>query len=58
MLGYRVSQALGVAARLAIADFLRDGPLGVDELARLAGVKPDPLARVLRLLTGKACSRR
>ncbi|MFO1039905.1 MAG: methyltransferase [Geminicoccaceae bacterium] len=53
MLGYRVSQALGVAARLAIADFLRDGPLGVDELARLAGVKPDPLARVLRLLTGE-----
>lgn len=53
MLGYRVSQALGVAARLAIADFLRDGPLGIEELARLAGVKSDPLARVLRLLTGE-----
>lgn len=53
VLGYRVSQALGVVARLAIADFLRDGPLGIEELARLAAAKPDPLARVIRLLTGE-----
>lgn len=52
ILGYRLSQALGVAARLGIADLLKDGPLAVEQLASMTGVQADPLARVLRLLTG------
>ena len=35
--GYRVTQMLHVAAKLGIADHLKDGPLTATELARLVG---------------------
>jgi hypothetical protein len=45
-----ISQALYVAAELGIADLLKDGARPVPELAKAAGVQPDPLRRVLRAL--------
>jgi hypothetical protein len=48
--GHYVSQAIYVAAKLGIADFLADGPLGHAELARHTGTHAASLRRVLRLL--------
>jgi hypothetical protein len=48
--GYMLSSALYVAAKLDIADLLCDGPQPVVELARLTGVREEPLYRVLRAL--------
>ena len=50
--GYRVSQAIYVAARLGIADLLKDGPRGSDDLAGATGAHADTLRRVLRFLAG------
>ncbi len=50
--GYRVSQAIYVVARLGIADLLKDGPLGSDDLAGATGTHAPTLQRVLRFLTG------
>ena len=47
---YRLSQLIYVAARLGIADLLKDGPKTSEELAALAGVHPPALYRVLRAL--------
>jgi hypothetical protein len=49
--GYRMTQALYVAAKLNIADLLREQPKTSDELASALGVHPDLLHRVLRRLT-------
>ena len=46
--GFWVSQIIGVAARLNIAEHLRDGAKSAEELARLAGAEPSALYRVLR----------
>jgi O-methyltransferase/methyltransferase family protein len=48
--GYRISQALYVAAELGIADALQDGPKRADELAAGTRVDPRSLFRVLRAL--------
>lgn len=48
--GYRLSQALHVAAVLGISDALADGPRPVAELAEGAGAHTDELGRVLRAL--------
>lgn len=48
--GYRVTQALYVAAKLEIADRLAGGPRDADSLAREVGAHPDRLFRVLRAL--------
>lgn len=48
--GHYVSQAIYVAAKLGIADFLADGPLAHTELARRSGTHAASLRRVLRLL--------
>ena len=48
LIGYHVSQALYVAAKLGIADLLREGPKSRGELATATGVHPDALYRVLR----------
>ena len=48
--GYRLTQALYVAARLKIADRLVGGPKDADSLAREVGADPDRLFRVLRAL--------
>ena len=50
MTGYRVSQALYVAAKLGIADLLADGPRNAEDLARSAGAHPPSLHRLLRAL--------
>jgi hypothetical protein len=50
--GYFVSQAISVAARLGIADRLRDGPRTADELARATGTHARSLHRLLRTLAG------
>jgi hypothetical protein len=48
--GHYVSRALDLAARLGIADLLRDGPRDAAALAAACDAKPAPLRRVLRLL--------
>jgi O-methyltransferase domain/Dimerisation domain len=48
--GYYVSQAIYVAARLAIADHLGGGPRDVDYLAKATGTHAPSLKRILRLL--------
>jgi hypothetical protein len=50
--GYRISQAIYVAARLGIPDLLADGPREIDELARATGSHPPSLRRVLLFLAG------
>ncbi|MGY1703177.1 methyltransferase [Geodermatophilus sp. SYSU D00697] len=48
--GYQRSQALTVAARLGIADLLRDGPRTVADLARATATHEPTLYRLLRAL--------
>ncbi|MBI5686949.1 MAG: methyltransferase [Verrucomicrobia bacterium] len=48
--GFWTSQAVLVAAKLGIADLLKDGPKPCAELARSAGVRPQALYRLLRAL--------
>ncbi len=48
--GFRVTQVLYVAAKLSLADILKDGPQSVDALAVTTGANPDALYRVLRVL--------
>jgi SAM-dependent methyltransferase len=48
--GYWVSQAVGVVARLGVADHLGGGPRSSDELAEAVHADPEALYRVLRLL--------
>lgn len=45
-----VSQAVYVAAKLGVADLLKDGPKGCDELAEATQSDPGSLRRLLRLL--------
>jgi hypothetical protein len=53
IVGYRLSQALHVAAELGIADLLVDGPRSVGDLARATGARPAALHRLLRLLASE-----
>jgi SAM-dependent methyltransferase len=50
LLGYRISQAIYVAAKLGIADVLKEGPQSSDELATSVEANPDALHRLLRVL--------
>lgn len=50
ILGMFTSRAIGVAAELGVADLLKDGPLGIEELAARTGAAPDGLYRMLRAL--------
>ena len=50
MTGYRAMQAICVAARLGLADLLRDGARGSEELARATGADARALHRLLRAL--------
>lgn len=47
---YWTSQAVGVAARLGLADALAGGPQPVEETAKAVGANGDALFRLLRLL--------
>ncbi len=49
--GYWVSQAVGVVARLGVADELAAGSRDGNDLARAVGADPQALYRLLRLLT-------
>jgi hypothetical protein len=48
--GFQVTQCIYVAARLGIADLLKDGPRTSEELAQATGTHAPALYRVLRLL--------
>jgi len=48
--GYRVAQLVNVAAKLGLADLLKDGPKSSDDLAQLSGAHPRSLYRALRAL--------
>ena len=50
LLGNRVQQAIYVAAKLGIADLLKDGPKGSEELAQAIGAHAGSLYRLLRVL--------
>lgn len=47
-----VAQAIAVAAKLRLADQLKDGPKSVDELAAATATHPPSLSRLLRALAG------
>lgn len=48
--GFWVSSAIYVAAKLDLADHMRDKPISVDELAERVGAHPGALYRLLRAL--------
>ena len=50
LLGNRAQQAIYVAAKLGIADLLKDGPKGSEELAQATGAHAGSLYRLLRVL--------
>jgi hypothetical protein len=52
VLGYQLIQLIYVAAKLRIADHLKNGPLRVRELATLTSSHEDSLYRLLRALAG------
>jgi O-methyltransferase/methyltransferase family protein len=51
--GYRLTQTLYVAAKLGIADLLRDGPKTSEELAAEASANAGALYRILRALASQ-----
>jgi hypothetical protein len=48
--GFVTTQAISVAARLSLADLLKDGAKSADELAQATGTRARPLYRLLREL--------
>src|SRR5262249_4358140 len=48
--GHYISRALYLAAKLKLADLLKDGPRSALELARATETDPSSLGRVMRLL--------
>lgn len=50
--GAMMTQALGIAAKLGIADLLRDGPKFADEIALATGTHAPSIYRILRSLAG------
>jgi O-methyltransferase domain/Dimerisation domain len=48
--GFVTTQAISVAARLSLADFLKDGAKSAEELAQVTGTQARPLYRILRAL--------
>jgi hypothetical protein len=52
IMGFMVSQAVYVAAKLGVADLVAEKPRSADELAEAARADPDALFRVLRFLAG------
>ncbi|WP_437205963.1 methyltransferase [Planctomicrobium sp. SH664] len=50
---YWISQSLYAAAKLGVADLLKDGPRSIDDLAQATGAKADWLYRLLRALASE-----
>src|SRR4051794_22025993 len=48
--GFVTTQAISVAARLSLADLLKDGAKNAEELAQVTGPQAQPLYRILRSL--------
>ena len=48
--GFWISQAIYAAAKLGIADLVKDGPKPCEELAQATGMRPQTLYRLLRAL--------
>jgi hypothetical protein len=46
------SRAIYIAAKLGLADYLKDGPKSVEDLAEETKTHPDSLYRLLRMLSG------
>jgi SAM-dependent methyltransferase len=57
MYGPWIAQAVHVAARLGIADVVADGATDTEELAKRLDVKPEPLYRLMRALSGEGIFR-
>ena len=53
IMGFRVSQMIYVAAKLGIADLLKDGPQSADALAQATATHAPSLYRVLRALAAE-----
>src|SRR5215472_7847468 len=49
-IGHYFSRAVHLAAKLGVADLLKDGPRSADDLARMTETHAPSLRRVLRLL--------
>ena len=49
--GFKITQCIYVAAKLGIADLLKDGPSSSEELAQATATHAPSLYRILRLLT-------
>jgi DNA-binding IclR family transcriptional regulator len=49
--GFAASQAVAVAAKLGLADLLKEGPKSIGELANATKTYPPSLGRLLRMLT-------
>jgi hypothetical protein len=52
VLSKTITQALGAVAQLKVADFLKDGPRAIAELAAQTGAHEQALYRVMRMLAG------
>jgi hypothetical protein len=50
--GSVITQAIHIAAKLGVADVLRDGPLSPGEIADRVGSDPEATYRLLRMLSG------
>jgi hypothetical protein len=53
--GYWISQALYVAAKLNLADLVKDGPRTAESLAQATGTHAGALYRLLRALASVGC---
>lgn len=53
LVGYRYSISIYIAAKLGIADLLKDGPKTCDEMARVTETNPGGLYRMLRVLASE-----
>lgn len=53
VVGYRVSQCLFVAAKLGIADLLKDGAKSIEYIAQATGAHASSLYRIMRLLASE-----
>lgn len=53
MVGMWVSQAIGVAARLGIADVMGTRTVGYEEIAKKVGANPEALYRLMRALSSQ-----
>lgn len=58
LMSFIVSQAISVAARLYVADHLKDGAKTVEELARLTGTHAPSLYRLMRALASAGVFRK